>query len=305
MVQRSEETWKQSAIWWQRMLWFVGFAALLYVVLVVLIVVMERRFIFLPSRYDPAAFVPPTPAPESRYPELEDVWLTASDGTRIHSWFCRPAVAEPGGGHVPIETDMTLLWLHGNAGHIAARYDIIDLFTRIPVNVLIIDYRGYGRSEGQPTEAGVYLDAAAAWRYLTEDCGITGDRIVIFGKSLGGGPATELASKVEAAGLILQSTFTSIPDLANACYPFIPKFVVRSRMSSIDKIGTIDYPKMIIHSPADEIIPYRMGRRLFDAASEPKTFYKVPDAGHNDTFTVGGVAYVAAVRAFIEGCTPE
>ncbi len=305
MVQRSEETWKQSAIWWQRMLWFVGFAALLYVVLVVLIVVMERRFIFLPSRYDPAAFVPPTPAPESRYPELEDVWLTASDGTRIHSWFCRPAVAEPGGGHVPIETDMTLLWLHGNAGHIAARYDIIDLFTRIPVNVLIIDYRGYGRSEGQPTEAGVYLDAAAAWRYLTEDCGITGDRIVIFGKSLGGGPATELASKVEAAGLILQSTFTSIPDLANTCYPFIPKFVVRSRMSSIDKIGTIDYPKMIIHSPADEIIPYRMGRRLFDAASEPKTFYKVPDAGHNDTFAVGGVAYVAAVRAFIEGCTPE
>jgi len=276
------------------MLWFVGFAALLYVALVVVMVVMERHFIFLPSRYDAAAFVPPTPAPKSRYPELEDVWLTASDGTRIHGWFCRPAVALAG-----------LLWLHGNAGHIAGRYDMIDLFMGIPLNVFIIDYRGYGQSEGQPTEAGIYLDAAAAWQYLTEDRGIAGDRIVIFGKSLGGGPATELASKVEAGGLILQSTFTSIPDLANACYPFIPKFVVRSQMSSIDKIGAIDYPKMIIHGPADEIIPYRMGRKLFDAASEPKTFYEVPDAGHNDMFTVGGAAYLAAVRAFIEGCTPE
>ena len=237
------------------MLWFVGFAALLYVALVVAMVVMERHFIFLPSRYDAAAFMPPAPAPQSRYPELEDVWLTAADGTRIHGWFCQPAVARPGGGHVPIETGMTLLWLHGNAGHIAARYGIIALFMDIPVNVFIIDYRGYGQSE--------------------------------------------------AAGLILQSTFTSIPDLATACYPFIPKFVVRSQMSSIDRIGAIACPKMIVHGPADEIIPYRMGRKLFDAASEPKTFYEVPDAGHNDTFAVGGVAYVAAVRAFIAGCTPE
>jgi fermentation-respiration switch protein FrsA (DUF1100 family) len=284
------------------MLRLVAIPVVFFVVASTLLMIFESRLIYFPSVHPAGSYELPTShLPGWHYPAIEDVWLTAADGTRIHGWFCRPMRSEHAGA-VRIDTDMTLLWFHGNAGSILERYEIVRIFMELPIDVFVIDYRGYGQSAGKPSEQGLYMDAKAAWSYLTGDRAIAPDRIVIFGKSLGGGPATELATHVNAGGLILQSAFTSIPDMAGVCFPIFPRFIVRTQMNSLSKIGEISCPKLIIHSPVDEVIPYQMGRELFEAAEEPKTFYTVEDAGHNETFLIGGKEYVSAVRDFLESC---
>jgi fermentation-respiration switch protein FrsA (DUF1100 family) len=171
-----------------------------------------------------------------------------------------------------------------------------------PTQVFIVDYRGYGRSEGRPSEEGLYTDARAAWRYLVEERGIAPARIVIFGKSLGGAVAVELATQVKPAGVILESSFTSVPDMAARHFPFVPKALIRTKMNSAGKIARIRAPKLHIHSPADEVVPYELGRELFDAAADPKRFHRVEGAGHNETYLVGGSGYFAAIRDFMEYC---
>jgi hypothetical protein len=168
------------------------------------------------------------------------------------------------------------------------------------VEVLIIDYRGYGHSEGRPSEEGVYDDARAAWRFLTLEHGIAAERIVVFGKSLGGAVAIELASSVKPAGLIVQSSFTSVPAMAARHYPFVPSFALRTKMDSLSKISSIDCPKLFVHSTHDEIVPYEMGRQIFEAAGPRKTFFKVVGAGHNQMLAVGGEPYLESIREFLE-----
>jgi len=197
-----------------------------------------------------------------------------------------------------------LLFFHGNAGNLSHRADLlIELAIRTPASVFVVGYRGYGRSEGRPKEAGLYLDARAAWRHLTETSGIEADRIVIFGKSLGGGVAVDLALEAPAAGLIVESSFTSIPDMAGAHYPFVPKFLDRTQMNTAVKIPLVSMPKLFIHSREDRVVPYRLGRELFEAAADPKRFHEVVGAGHNETWLVGGSGYFEALSQFITDST--
>jgi len=271
--------------------------------LVVVIMAFEDRLIYFPSKY-PDGFwkVDNIPAREGEMvPKIEDCYFETSDGVRLHGWFCSPH-RKTGGSIVPVPTEMVLLWFHGNAGNISYRYDMIRAMMDIPVRIFIIDYRGYGRSEGKPSEQGLYLDARAAWDYLIGNRGIPAAHIIIFGKSLGGAPAIDLASEVEPAGLIVQSSFTSAADMASAVLPFFPHALLHTKMESVSKIDRVRCPKLFIHSTADEVVPYRLGRRLYEAAPEPKEFYEVKGAPHNSTYLVGGKPYLEALRRFIESC---
>jgi fermentation-respiration switch protein FrsA (DUF1100 family) len=264
------------------------------------LMLFEDSFIYFPAKYPAGAWERKQPqAREGRIvARVEDVQLTAVDGVRLHGWYCTPQAGR-GGTLEPVQTEATLLFLHGNAGNISHRYEIVEDFVKLPVNVLIIDYRGYGKSEGRPSERGLYADARAAWDYLTNVRGVLASRIVIFGESLGGAVAIDLASRTQACGLIVQSSFTSIADMAAELLPFVPRFMLRTKMDSLSKIEQVSSPKLFIHSQADEIVPYKLGRRLFDAAHAPKQFYEVKGASHNLTFELGGAAYYEALRGFI------
>ncbi|HEY0101221.1 MAG TPA: alpha/beta hydrolase [Pyrinomonadaceae bacterium] len=264
------------------------------------LMLFEDSFIYFPAKYPAGAWE----RAELRAREgeivarVEDVQLVAADGVRLHGWYGTPQVGR-GGQLEPVRADSTLLFLHGNAGNISHRYEIVRDFVKLPVNVLIIDYRGYGKSEGRPSEQGLYTDARAAWDYLTTTRAVPASRIVIFGESLGGAVAIDLASKTNACGLVVQSSFTSIGDMAAELMPFIPRFMLRTKMDSLSKITSVSCPKLFIHSQADEIVPYKLGRRLFDAAPAPKQFYEVKGATHNLMFELGGAAYYEALRGFI------
>lgn len=228
---------------------------------------------------------------------FDDHLFLTEDGVTLHGrWFRASSPPEcAGAGH------MVVLFFHGNAGNLSDRTELMVRLVALGVEVMIIDYRGYGHSEGRPSEEGMYRDARAAWKFLTVEHEIPSDRIVIFGKSLGGAAAVDLASGVVPAGLIVQSSFTSVPDMAARHYPFVPGFALRTKMNSVSKISSISCPKLIIHSTLDEIVPFEMGRRLFEAAGQPKAFYTIEGAGHNQTLAVGGSRYLQAIRDFLEG----
>lgn len=271
--------------------------------IVSLIMAFEDKLIYFPSKYPDGVWdVESYSARDGTIiPKIEDCYFETSDALRLHGWFCSPH-RKTGGVPAPVHTEMVLLWFHGNAGNITYRYDMILAMMELPVDVFIIDYRGYGRSEGNPTEKGLYLDARAAWDHLTKTRGISPDHIIVFGKSLGGAPAIDLAAQVQPAGLIVQSSFTSAADMAAVVLPFFPTVFLRTKMDSITKIGGVHCPKLFIHSPADEVIPYKLGRRLYEASPEPKAFYEVKGAPHNATYIVGGKPYFEALRRFVEQC---
>jgi hypothetical protein len=167
------------------------------------------------------------------------------------------------------------------------------------LSVFIVDYRGYGQSEGRPTEQGTYLDADAAWRYLVEERQVPPSEIVLFGRSLGGAVASWLAQNYTPRALILESTFTSIADVGAASYPFLPvRLLSRLQYNTLKRMPDIDCPVLIVHSPEDRLIPYAHGRRLFEAAQEPKEFLTIK-GGHNDGFIISAQAYEAKLEEFI------
>ncbi len=223
----------------------------------------------------------------------EDVFLSASDGTRIHGW------------HVPGECDATALWFHGNAGSIGHRVEnILMMRERLGVGVFIIDYRGYGLSEGRPSEKGLYMDAEAAIDHLVSDRGLDAERdVVLFGRSLGVGVAVEMATRHRVRGVILESGFSSVKGMAKVTHPGVPSFLtlpfIEARYDSESKIGRVRSPVMILHGDRDEIVPFEMAERLYEAASEPKRLFRIRGASHNDTVAVGGEAYFDALRSFI------
>jgi uncharacterized protein len=266
----------------------------------------EDNFIYFPAKY-PDGFwnVQEACARDGEViPRIEDCRLLTADGVTLHAWYCTPHRCKSGAGQ-RVKAEMVLLWFHGNAGNLSHRYDMIREMMELPVDVLIVDYRGYGKSEGKPSEEGLYLDARAAWDYLVNERQVSADRIIILGKSLGGVPAIDLASKVEAAGLIVQSSFTSAADMAAILMPFLPRMLLRTKMESIKKIADVRCPKLFIHSSADEIVPYELGRRLYEAAPQPKQFYEVEGASHNSTYVVGGKAYFDLLRTFVQSCGPD
>ena len=223
---------------------------------------------------------------------FEDVSFQTGDGLTLHGWF------------VPGDRKETMLWCHGNAGNISYRLDNIKLLhDRIGINVFIFDYRGYGKSQGRPSEQGTYIDAEAALACLHTRSDIDHDAIVIFGRSLGGAVAVDLASKRPCLGLILESTFTSLVDIFEM--PVAIK-ELRSRMSTIkydsfSKIKRIKVPLLMLHGDSDEVVPFQSGATLYKAANQPKHFCVIQGAGHNDTYIVGGQGYVDALRDFIDG----
>ncbi|HEY3352578.1 MAG TPA: alpha/beta hydrolase [Polyangia bacterium] len=257
-----------------------GCAALL----VLIIVLFENRFIFFPTKYPAGDW---ERARHARVP-IEDVWLTASDGVRLHAWFVRGTAPEA-----------TILFFHGNAGNVADRLDWLVELAALPADVLALDYRGYGRSAGAPNEAGLYRDAEAAYRWLTVERQVPPARLVLYGKSLGGGPAAELAVRHPCRALILQSTFTSIPDMARVAMPFVPRALIRTRFDTRGKLARTTTPTLIVHSRDDELIPYAMAEQLHAAAAGPKRLVAFSGAGHNELVLMQGKQVVSAFREFL------
>ncbi|MCG6899614.1 MAG: alpha/beta hydrolase [Gammaproteobacteria bacterium] len=249
----------------------------------------QSRLLYYPGL--PSRTVDATPA-DIGLP-YENLRLTTEDGVQLHAWFI-PAVVPRG----------TLLFSHGNAGNIAHRLETIRLFHSLDLNVLIFDYRGFGESEGKPSEQGTYRDVRAAWNYLRENRGIAAREIVLFGRSLGAAITVDLASQVPSAGVILESAFTSVPDMAAHLYPWLPVgFLVRYRYDSAAKIGRISAPVLVIHSHEDEIIPYSQGEKLFTKANEPKRFLEL-NGGHNDGFQISHEVYRETLVQFLEVILP-
>ncbi len=226
---------------------------------------LEKSLVYHPSPF-PADF------PIEDMP-FENVEFTSADGTRLHGWFADHS--DPTG---------IALFCHGNAGNIASRADSLTILNkRHGLAVMVFDYRGYGNSEGLPNEAGILADARAARAWLADRKNVPQHEIIIMGRSLGGAVAVDLAAKDGAKGLVLASTFTSMPAVAKHLLPVAPaNLLMRQRFNSIEKIRKYNGPILQSHGTADQLIPIELGQKLFDAAPGPKTFVTIADAGHND-----------------------
>lgn len=219
--------------------------------------------------------------------EAEEICLTAEPGVDLHAWF------------FPLPKPLaTLLFCHGNAGNVSHRLGNVAGLLQVGFQVLLFDYRGYGHSGGKPSELGLYRDAAAAWAHLVQRAETAGTPHVIFGRSLGGAVAVNLTTQLQADGLIIESTFTSVRALANQIFPVpLPRLPVE--YDSLSKIRRLTMPLLVIHGDRDELIPFAEGRRLYEAAPEPKVWYPVLGAGHNDTYLLGGEVYFHKLANFV------
>lgn len=241
----------------------VGYAAL-----AALLFFFQARFVYFPEmgRADRA-----TPAQLSL--PFEDLRIATADGETLHAWFVPASGARA-----------TVLFLHGNAGSITHRLDWLPLFQRLRLSALLVDYRGFGRSSGRPSEAGTYADADAAWNHLVIGRRLPPERIVVFGESLGAAVAARLAARVDPAALVLHSAFTSAPDLAAGLYPFLPaRLLTRYAYDTLGAVRALRCPLLVAHSPQDEIIPVSHGRRLYESAAVPRQWIELA-GGHNDGF---------------------
>jgi fermentation-respiration switch protein FrsA (DUF1100 family) len=241
---------------------------------------VEHRFIFFPTRELIGS-------PRDAGLDYSDVYLTTEDGVRLHGWW------------VPAQPERAVLvFFHGNGGNISDRVESIRQFHDLDLSVFIVDYRGYGRSEGTPSEAGTYLDAEAAWAYVRSELGVAADRIVLFGRSLGAAVAIELATRHTPKAIIVESAFSSIPAMAAATMPLPVGPFLRTRYDNLAKIGLMPCPVLVVHSRDDEIIPFRQGEALFDAAPEPKAFVELRH-GHNEGFILSGERYTGGLQVFL------
>jgi fermentation-respiration switch protein FrsA (DUF1100 family) len=226
--------------------------------------------------------------------EFEEVSLTTSDDERLHGWYV-PATdsgATIGKGVV--------LFFHGNAGNISHRLDSIQIFHYLGLDTLIIDYRGYGKSTGKASEKGTYLDAEAAWNYLVDERGVPADRIIVFGRSLGGAVGAWLGAQHTPAAVIIESSFTSGVDMARRLYPFLPaQLITRLRYPVVEYVSRLDCPVLVVHSRNDEIIPFEMGQSLYAAAQQRKSFLELR-GDHNNGFFISRHDYIAGLDVFIE-----
>jgi len=242
---------------------------------------LERRNLFFPFREIECT-------PQAIGLSYEDIYFTTEDGKKINGWFI-PAK----------EAKRTILFFHGNAGNVSHRLDKIKIFHDLGLNIFIIDYRGYGKSEGAPSEAGLYLDAKAAYSYLTDNLNIIPSSIILYGESLGGAVALELATKVTASAVITEETFSNMRGIAKDTYPFMPSFLVSDGFNSLSRIEKVDIPKLIIHSKNDEMIPFSNAQTLYNKAKNPKVL-AVISGSHNDAFIESEKDYTNYIREFIK-----
>lgn len=243
------------------MVTLVTAAVSIYLLLGVMLFFMQERMVFFP--HQPGRQLEATPRDVGL--DYVDVNFETADGLTLHGWYIY--------AHNPRGT---VLFLHGNAGNISHRLHSVAIFHALGLNTFIIDYRGYGQSEGKPGEEGTYLDADAAWQHLVTERGEDPARIVVFGRSLGGAIAAWLATKYKPAALIVESSFTSVAEMAAHLYPYMPvRFILRLRYPVIDFVTRIRCPVLIVHSRDDEIIPFAMGKALYKAAPGPKAFLEL------------------------------
>jgi fermentation-respiration switch protein FrsA (DUF1100 family) len=226
---------------------------------------LEHQLVYQPSGPAAADFATPNL-------EREDVWFTSQDGVKLHGWYC-PAKNPRG----------YVLFAHGNGGNLATRWERYRLLAnRLELTVLAFDYRGYGQSEGRPSEAGLIADARAARTFLAKKAHVAKSEIILYGQSLGGAVMVELASEEGAKALILESTFTSLADVANFKFPLTPPGkILRNEFNSLAKIDRYRGPLLVLHGDKDKLVPFDQAERLYAAANEPKTFVTVHEGGHN------------------------
>lgn len=232
--------------------------------------VAQRRLLYFPDTrvIDPAA---------TRVPDMAAHWLEAADGTRVVAWYKAAPEGRP-----------TIVMFHGNAGNLAHRDLKARFFLDRGYGVLMAGYRGYGGSEGRPDEAGLIADGRAAMAFLDQQ-GIPGERLVLFAESLGTGIAVRIAAERAVAALVLEAPYSSITDVAARAYPYLPvRSLIKDRFASIEHIGRVTAPLLVVHGARDRVIPPDIGRRLFDAANQPKQAVLIDGAGHNDVFEAGG-----------------
>lgn len=219
---------------------------------------------------------------------FEDVYIKTDDGLRINGWFIPRRNAK-----------YTLLFCHGNAGNVGDRVEKLGMLWEIGVNIFIIDYRGYGKSEGRPSEKGFYLDASAAYNYLVNSRHIQPDEIILYGESLGTTVVIDLASKVKVKAIIVEGAFSSGRDIAGKIYPFLPTFLFSNRFNSLEKIKKVEAAKLFIHSRNDEIVPFALANKLYNAARGPKDFSEIA-GGHNSAFSDSKEKYLSSLGSFIK-----
>jgi len=240
----------------------------------------ENSLVYLPTRYPQGNWNPPGLW-------FEDAQFQATDGTQLHGWY----VPHP-------EPRAVVLFAHGNGGNLSGRADVLRLFHNdLKVSVLIFDYRGYGKSEGKPYERGVLSDARAARAWLAKRTGVSEQDIVLFGRSLGGAVAVDMAAHDGARGLILESTFTSLPEVAAVHYPWLPtRWLMSNRFDSEAIIADYPGPLLQSHGTADTVVPFELGRRLFESAQGKKEFHEIPHGDHNE---LPGREYYLQLDAFL------
>ncbi len=262
--------------------WRIGRLPLIGILAVVVIAMfLENSLIFFPSRYPEGEWRPAGL-------DFEDAWFTAPDGARLHGWYV------PHSGPTA-----AVLFCHGNAGNVTHRAPALEmLHERVGVAVLCFDYRGYGRSEGKPSGEGILADARAARGWLADRENIDPSEVVLMGESIGGAVAVDMAARDGARALVLESTFDALPEVAAYHYPWLPvRWLMRTRLDSAAAIGDYHGPLFQSHGDADRIVPPANGRRLFEAANEPKRFLLLPDHDHNDPMPM---SYYDRLASFIE-----
>lgn len=268
---------------------FLIWSGLAYGAFVVLVYAFQSRLLYLPNIA--GTLVTTTPAMIGA--RFDDLRIPTSDGVTLHAWLVPAA-----------DSDRVVLFCHGNAGNISHRLDSIRIFHQLGLDVLIFDYRGYGLSDGRPSEAGTYLDVEAAWSYLVDERGYDPDTVILFGRSMGAAIAAHLAGRVQPGALILESAFTSAPDLAARYYWYLPvRLLSRFSYATVDYVGAVRAPTLVVHSPGDEIVPVEHGRRIFERANEPKTFLEII-GDHNTGFFMSGARYSNGVRQFVDTAIP-
>jgi uncharacterized protein len=258
---------------------FLGFAVVAYAALVGGLYFFQRQLLYFPDRARPELF-------GLEQLGVREVMLATEDGLSLLSWYLPARPGRP-----------VIAYFHGNGGHIGYRAERLLRFAREGFGVLMAEYRGYGGNPGTPSETGFYTDGRAALDFLARE-GVAPNRLVLYGESLGSGVAVELAAQHEIAALVLEAPFTSVAEVAQCHFPYVPAArMVTDRFDSLSRIGQVRAPILVLHGERDRVVPVRYGRALFDAAPEPKEDWFAPEAGHEDLARYGALD---AVVAFIE-----
>lgn len=267
---------------------FLAVGAACYCLVAVWMYYSQKRLLYFPSTDHVAT-------PDQIGLDYEDVQMTTRLGTNIHGWWLPRKDAR-----------FIILFAHGNGGNISHRLETFRIFNQLGVSTFIYDYSGYGLSEGDTTEEAMYADARAAWDWLVIEKGIAPEKIILFGRSLGGAVTARLAreladEKVSPAGLVMESTFTSVPDMGAYIYPWLPiRRLAKYRYDSLDALSGIDIPALFAHSDSDEIVPYALGLKLFESYGGRKSFMRLP-GDHNGGYMMMGSAYANGINQFLNG----